>query len=139
MQYEDEIPLQEELTADEPVSDQEAGPRRKQTEGEKERVADPGKYWRLLYNKYLLTTLVFIVWLVFFDGNNLISRYRVKRELRSMKHQKEYYMDEIAKNEVIRDQLANDLDKVEQYGREKYLMKRDNEDVFLIIEEVPNR
>ncbi|MFO7721901.1 MAG: hypothetical protein R6V49_01635 [Bacteroidales bacterium] len=138
MQYDDEQPFQEELGFNDTGTEKGAPgkqPQKGGTEGEPARK----QLWRMAYNKYLLTTLAFIVWLMFFDGNNLISRYRVKKELRSMKHQKEYYLEEIAKNEVIRDQLANDLEKVEQYGREKYLMKRDHEDIFLIIEEEPKQ
>lgn len=90
--------------------------------------------WRILYNKFVIVLLIFIVWLTFFDNNNLISRFRVKSELRQLKNQKEYYLKEIEINEGFRDQLINDPEKAEAFGREQYLMKRDNEDIFLIIE-----
>jgi hypothetical protein len=137
MHYDDEQPLQEDLDCNEGGEEQKEPRQRGKNGTDHEPVKK--HLWKLLYNKFFLTTLVFLVWLVFFDGNNLISRYRVKKDLRSMKHQKEYYLEEITKNEVIRDQLTNDLEKVEQYGREKYLMKRDHEDVFLIIEEETKR
>jgi len=93
------------------------------------------RIWRLFTNKYLITLLVFLVLLLFFDTNNLISRYRVIRELKQMDLQKQYYLKEIELNERISDQLTHDLKEVEVYGREKYLMKRPGEDIYLIIDE----
>ncbi len=93
------------------------------------------KTFRLLTNKYLIAVLAFLVWILFFDNNNLISRYRVKQELKHLYRQKEYYEREIALNEQIRNQLMNNLKSVEAFGRENYLMKRDNEDIYLIIDE----
>lgn len=90
---------------------------------------------RIVSNKYLITILAFVIWVLFFDGNNLLSRFRVKKELNHLHHQKEYYQQEITLNEKLRDQLMNDLDQAEAYGREHYLMKRDNEDIYLIIDE----
>ncbi len=90
---------------------------------------------RWLTNKYAITLVIFIVLLVFFDANNFISRYRIVRELRQMELQKEYYQQEIELNERISDQLTHDLKEVETYGRERYLMKRADEDIFLIIDE----
>jgi len=90
---------------------------------------------RILTNKYLLTILAFVVWLVFFDHNNLIFRKRVNAEIRQMELQREYYLEEIKQNLALRDLLTNDLDAVESFGREKYLMKRPNEDIYLIIED----
>jgi cell division protein DivIC len=90
---------------------------------------------RIISNKYLITSVGFLVLILFFDGNNLLSRYHVKQELNQMYRQKAYYQKEITENEHIRKQLTHDLSRVEAYGRENYLMKRDNEDIFLIIEE----
>lgn len=92
------------------------------------------KIFRIFTNKYLLAFLVFLVWILFFDSNNLISRYRVKQELRNMHQQKRYYEQEISTNEQLRDKLTNDLNSIEAFGREQYLMKRDNEDIYLIID-----
>jgi cell division protein DivIC len=90
---------------------------------------------RILINKFLLTFLAFVVWVVFFDNNNLIFRKRVKSEIRQMELQREYFIQEIRQNLELRDLLTNDLDAVEAFGREKYLMKRPNEDIYLIIED----
>lgn len=129
-EYTDEKPIEEELSAspfgDESKSGEESG---------KQKVSRKGRLFRLMYNKFFLVFMLFLVWIMFFDSNNLISRYRIKAELHQLDQQKRYYLKEIAVNEETQDQLMNDLDKVERYGREKYLMKQDNEEIFLIIEE----
>lgn len=93
------------------------------------------KIFRIFTNKYLLVFLAFLVWILFFDSNNLISRYRVKQDLRNLQRQKRYYEQEISTNQQLRDRLTNDLNSIEAFGREQYLMKRDNEDIYLIIDE----
>ncbi len=131
MQYEDEKLFEEELSPDAPESDEKTGNPKNGEKPERKR----SRLIRIISNKYLLTILFFIVWLLFFDSNNLISRYRVNTELRHMNMQKKYYIEEIGINERIREQLTHDLGEIETFGREEYLMKRDNEDIYLIIEE----
>lgn len=130
MDYKDEPSFEEEL------SPEFSGSSKADNSAAKEKPVRKGsRVIKIISNKYLLTILFFIVWLLFFDSNNLISRYKVKFELRQMHNQKQYYTDEIETNEKIKEQLTNDLDAIETFGREKYLMKRDNEDIYLIIEE----
>lgn len=93
------------------------------------------KILSVLKNKYLLATLIFIVWLVFFDQNNIISQYKKTRVLRNLYHQKEYFLQEIEKNREAAAELESDTASLEKFGRENYLMKKDDEDIYLIIEE----
>lgn len=133
MEFNDEKPLEEELT----TSSEKYTSDKREQEPEQQNLRSRFRRritWRILYNKFVIVLLIFIVWLTFFDNNNLISRFRVKSELRQLKNQKEYYLKEIGINEGFRDQLINDPEKAEAFGREQYLMKRDNEDIFLIIE-----
>ncbi len=86
-------------------------------------------------NKFVLVTIAFIVWISFFDHNNIISQVKRLRGLKILKQQKEYYIDEIEKNKMESNALKFDTASLERLAREKYLMKRDNEDIFIIIEE----
>jgi cell division protein FtsB len=81
--------------------------------------------------------VVFIVWMLFFDSNNMMNQWRNYKELQELLQQKEFYESETARNKVLVDQLTNPNDKraLEKYGREKYLMKKDREEIFLIIPE----
>ena len=85
-------------------------------------------------NKYLVAGAAFVVFLVFFDDRDLISNFRHQQELNQLEQSKEHYQAEIAKTKQELKQLRTDAALLEKYAREKYLMKRDNEDIFLVRE-----
>jgi cell division protein FtsB len=87
-----------------------------------------------LYNKYFLTLVVFLVWLTFFDRNNFISQVKFGRTLNNQRKQKEFYKGEIYNDSIALIELQDTV-KLEKYAREKYLFKKDNEDIFIIVEE----
>jgi cell division protein DivIC len=89
---------------------------------------------RIFINKYFITTLALLVWLFFFDSNNLLTRWRSKQKLNELKREKKFYEDEIRKDSVMTKNLQSDSLSLEKYAREKYLMKRDNEDLYLMID-----
>lgn len=86
-----------------------------------------------LYNKYLLALVAFLIWLTFFDRNNFISQVRYGRTLNKQRLQKEFYKSEINKDSLALVELS-DSTRLEKFAREKYLFKKDNEDIYLIIE-----
>lgn len=90
---------------------------------------------KILTNKYLIATVLFLVFLVFFDDRDLVSNYRHTRQLKALQQSKQYYEEEIAKTRQELKQLRTDAALLEKYAREKYLMKRDNEDVFIVKEQ----
>jgi cell division protein DivIC len=86
-----------------------------------------------LKNKYLLTSIAFVVWMLFFDDRDIyVTYFRQRHELKTLEESKQYYEQQIAlaKNEL--DQLKINTATIEKYAREKYLMKRENEDLFII-------
>lgn len=92
---------------------------------------------RIVRSYYIMTGLVFFIWMLFFDSNNFMNQVRSHNELEDLLQQKAFYQNEIANNKATVDQLTNSRDKrfLEKYGREKYLMKKDREEIFLIIPE----
>jgi cell division protein DivIC len=93
------------------------------------------KLWRWLKNKYVLTALGFTVWILFFDARDFItSHFREKEELRKLEASKKYYEQQIATTRQELEQLKSNPALLEKYAREKYRMKKDNEDLFLIRE-----
>jgi cell division protein FtsB len=90
---------------------------------------------KILKNKFFLVTVVFLVWLIFFDNNNILSRIESKKKLRALQEQKAYYLEEIEKNKKETIDLQTDTGDIEKFAREKYLMKRDSEEVFIVVEE----
>lgn len=73
--------------------------------------------------------------MLFLDSNNLISRYQLTSKLNSLENEKEYYEEKIEEVEQDRQELFGDDDLVEKFAREKYLMKKPSEDIFVIVEE----
>lgn len=88
-----------------------------------------------LKNKYVIAILAFFIWMMFFDRNSMITQYELTSTLSDYNDQKEYYLTELEKDSTSLHILENDKDALEKFAREKYLMKKDNEDVYLIIEE----
>ena len=92
------------------------------------------KILKFFINKYFITTVVFLVWLVFFDSNNVLTNLRTRDKLNALRKDKKFYMDEIKKDSILVQKLHSDTLELEKFAREKFLMKKDNEDVYLIID-----
>jgi cell division protein FtsB len=89
----------------------------------------------LLKNKYFVVSLAFLVWMVFFDKNDLFSQYQYHHQLSKLKHERDFYQKETAKASQDLDELTSNKEKLEKFAREKYLMKKANEDVFVIVKD----
>lgn len=87
-----------------------------------------------LRNFYVVTTLVFLVWMLALDSNNLIARFQLAGKLNALENEKEYYEEKIKEVEKDRDELFGDKESLEKFAREKYLMKKETEDIFIIAE-----
>lgn len=85
-----------------------------------------------LRNKFLLTFSAFVVWMLFFDRNDVFTQVQRRSELNELKQSKAYFEKQIAENRKFSKDLQFNASAIEKYAREKYLMKRDNEDLFII-------
>lgn len=88
----------------------------------------------ILRNFYIVSGLSFLVWITFLDSNDLISRFKMGAKLRDLEDQKEFYQERIAEVEKDRKELLTNRELLEKFAREKYLMKKETEDVFIIQE-----
>ncbi len=93
----------------------------------------------VLKNKYFLTVIVFLIWIILFDNNNLIDRYHYMKNLRQLERDKEYYQERIEEDNRKLNELKTSDENLEKFAREQYLMKKDNEDIFVIVDEEGNR
>lgn len=92
------------------------------------------KIINILRNKYLLTLISLAVWVTFFDKNDLGTQINFRKEVKQLEEERNYYAHEIsAITEDIRE-LTSDPVTLEKFAREKYYMKRDNEEIFVIVE-----
>jgi cell division protein FtsB len=92
-------------------------------------------YLKYLADKYVITLLAFVVWVFFFSENNLLSQRKLRKQLKEHKKEREYYRQEIEINKRAIYLLDNDLEHLERIAREKFLMKRDDEDIFIFVED----
>lgn len=89
---------------------------------------------KLFRNFYFLTAAIFLVWMLLLDSNNLIARYQLSAKLNALENEREYYAEKIMEVEKDHNELFGDRESLEKFAREKYLMKKETEDIFIIEE-----
>ncbi len=88
---------------------------------------------KYINNRYFYAGLLFIVWMVFFDQENIVEQLKLSKNLDELEDQKEFYLEEIKNNSEAIYVLETDTVLLEKYAREKYYMKKDGEDVFVLV------
>jgi len=84
-----------------------------------------------LKNKYSITFIIFLLWVAFIDQNNLITQYQYRTQLEELETEKDYFSDEILKTKTELEELSTNPKSLEKFAREKYYMRKDNEEVFV--------
>lgn len=89
----------------------------------------------ILKNKYYLISILFLIWMFFLDRNDIITQVRHVVRLNGISQDREYYQKEIDKINKDLQELNSNKKQLEKFARENYLMKKDNEDIFIIVKE----
>jgi len=89
------------------------------------------KWFKLLSNKYIWVGLFFIVWMTFLDNYSYFDHQMLNKEIDELKENKKYYQEEIKKDSKSIKELQNS-EQIEKFAREKYYMKKENEDIYII-------
>jgi cell division protein FtsB len=97
------------------------------------------KIFYKLRNRYIFTITAFIVWLSFFDRNDFFSQYSYRQKLNNLLSEKEYYLAEIESDKQAIHSLVSDMKSLEKFAREEFFMKKDDEDVFVIVQAEPEK
>lgn len=92
-----------------------------------------------LRNKYLLTIIIFVLWIVLFDSNNLISQHKEMKNLKKLRAEREYYVQRIEEDKRKLIELKTDDQNLEKFAREQYRMKKPDEDLYIILTPQENR
>lgn len=92
-----------------------------------------------LRNRYLLTIIVFVIWVVLLDSNNLISQHKEMKNLKKLRAEKEYYIRRIEEDKRKLHELKTDDQNLEKFAREQYRMKKPDEDLYIILTPQENR
>lgn len=86
-------------------------------------------------NFYFIFGFLFILWMIFFDSNDLINQFRAAGKLNDLKKEKAFYEEKIVQVKAEREAFLNNEEALEKFARENYLMKKKGEDVYIVIEE----
>src|SRR5690606_19488189 len=89
----------------------------------------------IIRNKYIIASVAFIIWMLFFDRNDVATQYGYYSQLKELRTEKAFYTTEIDKVTTSLHDLNSDPQALQRVAREKYKKKKENEDVFVIIEE----
>jgi cell division protein DivIC len=83
----------------------------------------------------MLTSVLFVLWLLMFDQNNLNERRKNNRDYNQLLKERDYFQKKIEENGKRIQELKTNNDNLEKFAREQYLMKKDNEDIFIIVDD----
>lgn len=101
-------------------------------EASKKRTLGVPKFFRSFY---FIFGSIFIIWMLFFDINDLYTQYQRREKLKQLQRDKVFYSQGIKKIKEERAKLSTDPKKLEKFAREKYYLKKKGEDVYVILEE----
>ncbi|WP_336375870.1 FtsB family cell division protein [Altibacter sp. HG106] len=82
-------------------------------------------------NTYVLILILFVVWMLFFDTNSYVIQKELDDDIEALEESKEFYESEINKDKQFLEKMQ-DSDELERFAREKYYLKKENEDIFII-------
>ena len=84
-------------------------------------------------NKYFVTIVLFLMWMIFFDSTSFLVINELNSEVKKYEHQLTYYQSEYQKNDEFYKKLMNNKDEKEKFARENYFMKKPNEEIFILV------
>ena len=90
------------------------------------------KFLKVLGNKYVICTLIFILFFIIIDNNGFMTYYRLRSQNALLIQQKTELEKDILTDSINYQKMTRDLNEIERFGRENYFMKRDNEDIFIV-------
>lgn len=90
---------------------------------------------RIFSNFYIVVGVIFLVWLTFFDSNDLYTQIKQTAKLKSLEEEKKFYLEKIEEVKADREELMSNDELLEKFARENYLMKKPEEDVYVVVDE----
>ena len=93
------------------------------------------KLKRLSRNFYFICSILFLVWMLFFDSNDLFLQFQRSSKLNQLHDKQEFYQEKIQQVEEDRKELLSDDELLEKYAREKYLMRKPSEDLYIVVDQ----
>jgi cell division protein FtsB len=94
-----------------------------------------GKYLKYTKNFYFVFTFFFILWMVFIDSNDVLTQVKLRGKVKQLESQREFYLERKQKIKADREELMSNNELLEKFARERYLMKKKTEDLYVVVEE----
>ena len=82
-------------------------------------------------NKYTFVGLLFVIWIALFDKYSFIDRLQLRSKINQLENEQKYYREKIEEDKRKKEELLGSRDNLEKFAREQYLMKKENEDIFI--------
>ena len=95
------------------------------------KIIEKRPWLKIVSNKYLLILLLFGTWMLFLDNYSYMDQRVLNKQIQGLEENKKYYQEEIEKDKQNIKLLKNP-EQVEKYAREKYYMKKDSEDIYIV-------
>lgn len=90
---------------------------------------------KIVSNKFIIATILFLTWIIFFDENSIVAHTESKQQLHDLQNQKEYYKQRITSDKQKLEDLSKGKEELEKFAREQYYMSKPDEDIFIVVEE----
>lgn len=88
-------------------------------------------FFKIALNKYVLILAAFVIWMLFFDENSYLAHQKFNKEIQKLKTSIQFYKNKISEDKETIKNLQDSV-KLQRFAREKYLMKKENEDIYII-------
>lgn len=86
-------------------------------------------------NFYFLFSLFFLIWMLFVDANDFFTQFSLNQQRKNLEDERSYYIEKIQEVKKDREELLSNSKLLEKFAREKYLMKKPAEDLYIVVEE----
>lgn len=95
-------------------------------------TSEKSRWYKFFLNKYLIVSVLFVVWMIFFDQNSFLIHRELDKEITELKKEEIKYSEKFEKESIQLQKMKTNPNEVERIAREKHFLKRENEDVFII-------
>ena len=89
------------------------------------------KWIRIIGNKYLIITVFFVFWMLFFDTNSFLIHKELNDDIKKLEENKKAYLEEIINDKIFIEKMKDSVE-IEKFAREQYYLKKENEEIYLI-------
>ena len=90
------------------------------------------KWLNYVFNRYTILGFCFIIWMIFFDQNSLFTHLELDKQISDLERDEAYFKQNLENEDKKLKVLIENPAEIERIAREKFYLKKDNEDIFII-------